>query len=152
MTSETYYDIVNEAIELTVVTDEEAGTTYLEPRYRSILADNNLHLPGNMLPGDAKDEELWEILKLEVEKRNQQHNVAHALAEWAYHILSNTIDPELLSEENDLMNNIIEYMQLKQEVSDKKTELDNEEHELTQKEKIGSNKLPIGISFAKKEV
>ena len=86
-----YHETVNEAIEQTIITDEETAVSYLEPRYREVLRENNLHLPDNKEDGDAYDQELWEILKLEVEKRNAKHNVSHALAEWAYTILTQTI-------------------------------------------------------------
>lgn len=145
----TYYDVVNQAIELTVITDEETAWSYLEPRYREVLRDNGIHLPGNMLNGDAKDEELWEILKLEVEKRNAKHNVAHALAEWAYTVLTQTIDPALVNEENELMSNIIDYMKLNQEVKDREKELSEREAKVNMKEK--TRKI-APISFAKKEV
>lgn len=106
-----YYDVVNQAIDLTVITDEDTGVSYLEPRYRRVLQDNDLHLPGNGLYGDLKDQELWEILKLEVEKRNAQHNVVHALAEWAYAVLSETVNPALAQQEDELMRHILDYMQ-----------------------------------------
>lgn len=146
-----YYDIVNQAIEATVITDEEMGTSYLEPRYRSVLSDNNIHLPGYALPGDAKDQELWEILKLEVEKRNAKSNVFHALAEWIYQILVQTVDPALVTEENELMQNLVEYMKLNQEMKDKEKQLNEREEKIEAKEKARHNQL-AGLSFAKKKV
>lgn len=146
-----YHDIVNQAIELTVIQDEETAVSYLEPRYREVLRENGLSLPGHVFDGDEKDKELWEILKLEVEKQNAKHNVSHALAEWAYTILTQTIEPELVSEENDLIKNIMDYLQLNQEVKEKKAELENKEAEIDMKAKAVKN-TPVGMSFAKKEV
>jgi len=146
-----YHDVVNQAIELTVIQDEETAVSYLEPRYREVLRENGLYLPGHVFDGDEKDKELWEILKLEVEKQNAKHNVSHALAEWAYTILTQTIEPELVSEENDLMKNIMDYLQLNQEVKEKKAELENKEAEIDMKAKVVKN-TPVGMSFAKKEV
>lgn len=147
----TYHDTVNEAIEQTIITDEETAVSYLEPRYREVLRENNLHLPNNKEDGDVYDQELWEILKLEVEKLNAKHNVSHALAEWAYTILTQTIEPEMLTEENELMKNIMDYMQLNQEVKEKKKELDEREAEMDMKVKT-KQVAPAGLSFAKKEV
>ena len=147
----TYHDVVNQAIDLTVITDDETGVSYLEPRYRSVLLESGLELPGHGLYGDLKDQELWEILKLEVEKRNAKRNVAHALSEWAYNILTQTIDPALVSEENELMKNIMDYMQLNQEVKEKKAELDERETQVDMKAKA-TQKAPAGMSFAKKEI
>ena len=146
-----YHETVNEAIEQTIITDEETAVSYLEPRYREVLRENNLHLPDNKEDGDVYDQELWEILKLEVEKRNAKHNVSHALAEWAYTILTQTIEPEMLTEENELMKNIMDYMQLNQEVKEKKKELDEREAEMDMKAKT-KQVTPAGLSFAKKEV
>ena len=146
-----YHDVVNKAIELTVIQDEETAVSYLEPRYREVLRENDLYLPGHEQTGDFYDQELWEILKLEVEKQNAKHNVAHALAEWAYQILTQTIDPALVGEENELMQNIIEYMQLNQEVKEKKKELDEREAQVDMKAKAAQT-APIGMSFAKKDV
>jgi len=140
-----YHDVVNQAIELTVIQDEETAVSYLEPRYREVLRENELSLPGHVFDGDEKDKELWEILKLEVEKQNAKHNVSHALAEWAYTILTQTIEPELVSEENDLMKNIMDYLQLNQEVKEKRQELEDKEERPTKS-------VPSGMSFAKKNV
>lgn len=145
----TYHETINQAIELVVLTDEDTGVSYLEPRYRDLLRETNLHLPDNETPGDAADQELWEILKLEVEKRNAKSNVLHALAEWAYTILTQTIDPALLDEENELMKNITEYMQTNQEVKEKKVELEQKEKELDEKQNL-SSKLPVGLNFSKR--
>ena len=146
-----YYDVVNLAIEMTVFTDEDTAWSYLEPKYRDVLRENDIHLPGYDHDGDEKDQELWEILKLEVEKRNAKHNVAHAIAEWAYQILTQTVEPTLISEENELMQNIMDYMKLDMEVKEKKRELDDREAEIDVKEKINKMK-PVGMSFAKKDV
>lgn len=146
-----YHDIVNQAIEQTIIQDEDTGVSYLEPRYREVLRENNIFLPGHMLDGDAKDQELWEILRLEVDKQNAKHNVSHALSEWAYAILTQTVDPAIESEQNDLIKNIMDYMQLNQEVKEKKAELDAKEIELDAKAKASTNS-PIGISFVKKEI
>lgn len=146
-----YHDVVNQAMELTIVTDEETAVSYLEPLYREILRENGLSLPHHVLDGDAYDQELWEILKLEVEKRNAKRNVSHALAEWAYTILTQTIEPGLLDEENELMKNIVDYLQLNQEVNAKKSELDEREAKVDVKEKI-AQATPVGVSFAKKDI
>jgi len=140
-----YHDVVNQAIELTVIQDEETAVSYLEPRYREVLRENELSLPGHVFDGDEKDKELWEILKLEVEKQNAKHNVSHALAEWAYTILTQTIDPELVSVDNDFMKNIMDYLQLNQEVKEKRQELEDKEERPTKS-------VPSGMSFAKKNV
>ena len=108
-----YFDVVNDAIDLCVVTDEDTGMSYLEPRYRAVLRETNIHLPG-----DAPDEELYEILQLEVQKRNAQINHIHAFVNFLIGLMGETVDPALMQEENELLKNVTEYMQAKQSKED----------------------------------
>lgn len=145
-----YYDTVNKAIENTVVTDSETGVAYLEPRYRSVLEEMNIHLPGHALPGDYKDQELWEILKLEVEKRNAKSDYLKPVLEWCYDTIFNQINPAVELGENELMKDMLEYMQLKNQVADKQKELDDREASIAIKERAHKT-VPAGMSFAKKK-
>ena len=99
-----YFEIVNKAIELTIETVTETNQSYLEPRYKEILREADVHLP------DLPDEELYEILKLEVEKRNAKTNKLLPVVEWLYDLLVRKIEPAMLDEENELMKNVLEYL------------------------------------------
>lgn len=139
----TYFDVVNKAIDLTIVTDTDTGVTYLEPRYRMVLEESDIHLPGHMLQGDAKDQELWEILKLEVEKRNAKSDYLKPVLEWCYNTIVGTVDPAIQLGEDELMKDMLEYMKLKKDL--------DESHTAEQEEvKPKKAKLPLGINFAKK--
>ena len=151
-----YFDVVNEAIDLTVVTDEYTGVSYLEPRYRILLEDNNVHLPGHTVNGDEKDQELYEILKLEVEKRNALMDFGHPVMEWMYTMLAQVVDPAMTEEQNDLIKNVTEYLKLNKELKEKEKtletkegDLEKKEQELEAKKKLGAT-LPTGLNFAKK--
>ena len=112
-----YFDVVNDAIELCVVTDEDTGMSYLEPKYRMLLRETNMHLPD-----DAPDEELYEILKLEVEKRNALNNHVHAMVNFLIGLMTESVDPAILQEENELLKNVTEYMQANQQAKDNTVE------------------------------
>lgn len=140
----TYFDVVDKAIDLTVVTDTETGVSYLEPRYRMVLEESDVHLPGHMLPGDVKDQELWEILKLEVEKRNAKSDYLKPVLEWCYNTIVGTVDPAIQLGEDELMKDMLEYMETKKQLTDKQDELNKDN-------KAKKAKLPVGISFAKRK-
>jgi len=108
-----YFDAIDKAIELTVVTDELTAVSYLEPSYRMLLRDNDIHLPGYDPITNDNDSELWEILHLEVEKRNAMLNFVEPVAGWIYSMIANTAEPVLTQEENDLLKNLTEYLQAK---------------------------------------
>lgn len=99
-----YFEIVNKAIELTIETVTETNQSYLEPRYKEILREADVHLP------DLPDEELYEILKLEVEKRNAINDRLYPVVDWLYKILTTTIEPELTADETELMKDVLAYL------------------------------------------
>ena len=106
-----YFEAINKAYELTVVTDDLTGISYLQPSYRMLLKDNDIHLPGYEAIVNNNDPELWEIVKLEVDKRNAMLNFVNPVAEWIYGAIANTVDPVMTEQENELLKNVIEYLQ-----------------------------------------
>ncbi len=85
----------------------ESGKWYLEPDWRIILRDNQLN---NLKLQDAKID--WsiveDVLKLEVEKRNARDNKLGYVTDWLYDTLTSTVEPTMLSEETDLVKNMLE--------------------------------------------
>ena len=140
-----YFDIANEAIELVVVTDAETGASYLEPCYRAILDEANIHLPGRKTYGDKKDQELYEIVQLEVEKRNAKTDFMRPVFDWVFGVLTNGVEPALEQEENELMKNMLEYMK----VNNEKKELEAKEEA---KEEADGGVPNIEVNFSKKEI
>ena len=63
-----YIDFINKAFDLTI---EQAnnGLFYLEPLWRNILYDNNMNV-NNISDAKADWGGIFDVLKLEVEKRN----------------------------------------------------------------------------------
>ena len=124
-----YFDVLNEAYELVVVTDELTGISYLQPAYKMLLRDNEIHLPGYDSIVNNNDPELWEAVKLEVEKRNAMLNFVNPVAEWVYSVIATNVDPAMTQEENELIKNVLEYLKekdkKKQKTRRKKEETEN---------------------------
>ena len=126
-----YFDVLNKAYELVVVTDELTGISYLQPAYKMLLRDNEVHLPGYDAIANNNDSELWEAVKLEVEKRNAMLNFVNPVAEWVYSVVATNVDPAMTQEENELIKNVLEYLKekdkKKQKTRRKKEETENDQ-------------------------
>lgn len=133
-----YFDIINHAIEL-VVLDAGNGSWFLEPRYREALRSAGLFDNG-IIP----EEELFEIVRLEVEKRNALNDQSKVVAAWIADMLMSAIDPAVTEQENELMKNMLAYLERDKEAKKK------EAQEAEMKEKVG-NVLPFGVNLAKRK-
>ena len=100
-----YYDIINQAIELVVV-DAGNGLSFLEPRYKEALRIAGLLDHEEVIA----PEELFEAVKLEVEKRNTINNQMNVIAAWIAKTIETVIDPAITQEENELMKNLLAYL------------------------------------------
>lgn len=102
-----YATYMQKAKEVCIDRFVESGKWYLEPDWRIILRDNQLN---NFKLQDAKID--WsiveDVLKLEVEKRNARDNKLGYVADWLYDTLTSTVEPAMLSEETDLVKNMLE--------------------------------------------
>ncbi len=102
-----YATYMQKAKEVCIDRFVESGKWYLEPDWRIILRDNQLN---NFKLQDSKID--WsiveDVLKLEVEKRNARDNKLGYVADWLYDTLTSTVEPAMLSEETDLVKNMLE--------------------------------------------
>ena len=102
-----YATYMQKAKEVCIDRFVESGKWYLEPDWRIILRDNQLN---NFKLQDSKID--WniveDVLKLEVEKRNARDNKLGYIADWLYDTLTSTVEPAMLSEETDLVKNMLE--------------------------------------------
>lgn len=135
-----YYDIINQAIELVVV-DAGNGLYFLEPRYMEALRIAGLFDHPDVIDKD----ELIEAVHLEVEKRNTIGNKMNIIAAWVAETLDTVIQPAITKEENELMRNMLDYLERDKLVKDKEEELKEKEKELDMK-----MVLPGNMNFAKK--
>lgn len=102
-----YATYMQKAKEVCIDRFVESGKWYLEPDWRIILRDNQLN---SFKLQDSKID--WsiveDVLKLEVEKRNARDNKLGYVADWLYDTLTSTVEPAMLSEETDLVKNMLE--------------------------------------------
>ena len=109
-----YSDYILKAKELTITYDEDSKFYYLEPDWQTILHENGL---GDL--EDVKDMyiegwyDLEDVLKLEVERRNLIHSKLNIVLDWVHEVISSTIDPAALEDENNLIQSMIELSRLK---------------------------------------
>lgn len=91
---------------------------YLEPEWKDIICRNVI---GNI--DDIEDSFLsdwWDvenILRLEVDRRNSQDNKKNEVINWLYEIITSTIEPAILEEENEYIKNVIEYLKTNRETN-----------------------------------
>lgn len=140
-----YFDIVNQAIELVVV-DAGNGLSFLEPRYKKILRSAGLTEHEETI----EPEELYEIVKLEVDKRNAFGNQMNLIANWIADVITEVVEPARMQQENEFMQNMLAYLQRDQQVKDKESELEEKEKELDIKENVGKV-IPMGLNLAKRK-
>ena len=106
-----YQDYIIKAEELTIE-QADNGLWYLEPMWRSILHDNELHF-NDISDFDVAPEEVLEVLRLEVEKRNTINSKRPAVIDWLYETITSQVEPAMLEEETEYLKNLTEYMKAK---------------------------------------
>ena len=115
-----YTEFVQKAIDLTIV-QADNGLFYLEPLWRNILYDNNMNV-NNISDAKADWGGIFDVLKLEVEKRNTINSVKPAVLQWVFDIISTQVEPAMLAEETDYVKAVTEFMKTNHE-----TQKDNED-------------------------
>ena len=89
------------------------GLFYLEPLWKNYLIDNELNI-SDISDIETSWDEAQDVFKLEVEKRNTINTLKPYVLNWVYDVITASVEPAILQEENDYMKNIIEYMKAKQ--------------------------------------
>lgn len=91
------------------------GLFYLVPEWHSILIDNGLNL--KMISGTkAGWDNIEDVLKLEVEKRNTINSNKPYVLNWLYELLTTQIEPTMLQEETDYIKQVTEFMKTNHEL------------------------------------
>ncbi|MBP5423972.1 MAG: hypothetical protein J6Y78_16185 [Paludibacteraceae bacterium] len=106
-------EYIVKAKELTI---EQAnnGLFYLNPMWRNILNDNELSIL-DISDSDYDEEDISEILKLEVEKRNTENSLKPYILSWLHDIITASVEPAILQEETDYLKNLTEYLKANKE-------------------------------------
>ena len=108
-----YTEFMNKVTDLTIE-QADNGLYYLEPMWRSILNDNKLNLK-SFSDVKASWNDIYDILRLEVEKRNTINSKKPAVIDWLYEVISAQIEPAMLAEETDYIKQVTEFMKANHE-------------------------------------
>jgi hypothetical protein len=113
----TYYKFIQEAKEKTIQ-QLDNGIWYLEPEWKDIVCreiESNLDKVEDNYLIDWWDIE--NVLRLEVEKRNAQNDKKKDVIDWLYDVITATVEPAIMEEENDYIKNVIEFMKTNHEIN-----------------------------------
>ena len=100
---------IKKAMDVTII-QADNGLWYLEPMWKQIILDEGLSVgkTGNW-------NEIEDILKLEVQKRNTINSNSPYVLTWLYNIISTQLEPTITQEETDYIKAVTEYMKFKHE-------------------------------------
>lgn len=143
------YDVyMHQVMPLVIVDDDDSsGFSYLDPHYRSILTGMNLS-PEIIEDREVDWDWLSEALNLEVERRNRITDKSRYVIDWLFDIITSTIEPTMIDEENELMKNMMEYMKLNHELAEREEEVKKKEE--VQEHKANIVELIPGLNFSKR--
>lgn len=111
-----YGEYIEKAKDLTI-TQADNGLYYVEPMWRSILDDNKLYF-NEISDAKVKPEDILEVLKLEVEKRNTVNSNKPYVLNWLYDLITTQIEPTMLQEETDFIKQVTEFMKTNHELQE----------------------------------
>lgn len=101
-----YTEFMQKAADLTI-TETETGLFYLEPLWHNILYDNKMTLRSF---NDVKCgwNDIEDVLKLEVEKRNALASRTPVVMDWLYRAITSEIEPAILEQQTEVVKRMIE--------------------------------------------
>lgn len=91
-----------------VITQADNGLYFLEPAYKVILSNEGLW-PDTVTDQVLNWSDVKEYLELEVAALNTAQSKTPAVIDWLHDVITATVDPAVLSEENDIIKTLIEY-------------------------------------------
>ena len=91
-----------------VIEEADNGLCYLDPLWKQKL-DNSYLKMFDITDASVDEDDIGEILKLEVEKRNTVNSLKPYVLRWVYDIITASVEPAVLHEETDYIKNFIEY-------------------------------------------
>lgn len=110
-----YTEFINKAINETIV-EADNGLFYLEPLWRNILQDNELKIE-DVSDAEVEWSGIFDVLKLEVEKRNTINSLKPYVLSWVHDIITASVEPAILQEETDYLKNLTEYLKANKEAN-----------------------------------
>lgn len=143
-----YTEFMKKAEEFILSYDEDSGLTYLEPDYVAILRGLKMNPEADISDYPLSWAGLEDRMRLEVERRNKLDDRTKYVVDWLYSVLTAAIEPAMLQEENELMKNMMDYMNLNVALKEKEKNLAQKEEALDQKQNVV--KMMPGINFSKR--
>lgn len=146
-----YDTLMRKAADATIVNED--GNIYLMPEYRRVLRDEGLR-GDKVTDTQVTDEEIWDYLKLEVERLKEVSSKKEYIYEWIYDVINQAVEPMMTDQENQLFKNMMDYMKLNEDIKEKDVELKEREDKLKNKEEFVNKKQDIGVAgfnFAKRK-
>lgn len=143
-----YTEFMKKAEEFILSYDEDSGLTYLEPDYVAILRGLKMNPEEDISDYPLSWAGFEDRMKLEVERRNKLDDRTKYVVDWLYSVLTAAIEPAMLQEENELMKNMMDYMNLNVALKEKEKNLAQKEEALDQKQNVV--KMMPGINFSKR--
>ena len=113
-------DFIIKAENLTIE-QADNGLYYLNPMWRSVLEDNQLDIL-DISDSGADEDEIEDVLKLEVEKRNTVNSLKPYVLNWIHDVITASVEPAILQEETDYLKNLTEYLKANKEAQLKEEE------------------------------
>lgn len=117
-----FSDYILKAEEATIE-QADNGLYYLNPMWRSVLEDNRLDIL-DISDSSLDEDEVEDILKLEVEKRNTVNSVKPYVLSWVHDVITASIEPAITEEETDYLKNLTEYLKENKEAKEMKENWD----------------------------
>lgn len=142
-----YSKYISEIQKLAIIDNDDTGHSYLDPSYKVILIDAGL-TPDEVTDYKIDWADVREILELEVQRREKEFDNSRNVIDWIYSIITTTVDPVMINEENELMKNMMDYMKLNHELNEREAEVERKEE--IQEQKTNIRELVPGMNFSKR--
>lgn len=91
-----------------VITQADNGLYFLEPAYKVLLINEGLR-PDVVTDYELDWADIKAYLELEVKALNTAQDKTPAIINWFENIITATVDPVMLEEENEIVKKFIEY-------------------------------------------
>lgn len=122
-----YPDFINFAVK-NAITQADNGKWYLEPEWRLIINGDNVQSMQFEGESDPRTlDQIEDVLKLEVERRNISNDKTPYVINWLHEIITTAIDPAVIQEETDYIKNVVEFMKANHGIEDEQEKTDGKE-------------------------
>lgn len=151
-----FVDYISLIMDFALEEDETSKMCFIKPLYQFYVAMAKL---------DIDDKENCEIeiedfpratmefvhrqIELERDRRNALINKTNVVMNWLCDMMTTTIKPAVLDEQNEMLKDLVEYRRQKNAIDDRTKELDAKEKKIEQQQMVMPDNL--GFAFSKKK-